>query len=357
MARVKYVFLFCFVVFLIELNVCDVKPAYCEDSNKCYRSVLEIALDPQQPDTVYMSMYGGESNDGSGIYKSVNGGARWDKTMTGIFGQLIINTKNPSVIYSGRHKSTDGGVRWNEMKMPKSRSGSVHAYEKDILYAVIEGNIYKSIDNGEHWSIIESKWDGYVCRMIVMDPQNTETFYVCAYKEEKVTYPGRPRREGGIFKSIDGGKSWNMLLPTIEITKLVVDPNNSSIIYAATYGNGVYRSTDGGKQWNTVNRGLSLFDNDAFVNTLVIDPANSNTIYIGTRVGVFKSTDQGLNWKSVSNGLNMNTLVQSLAIDLKNSNTIFAGTASVGIFKSTDAGENWKPVNNGLPCGKSTPVR
>jgi photosystem II stability/assembly factor-like uncharacterized protein len=128
----------------------------------------------------------------------------------------------------------------------------------------------------------------------------------------------------------------------------------------------VYRSIDGGENWNTFNRGLPSGSTELDTNRwrieksvarvidpitrLVIDPIQSNILYVGTGSGVFKSTDYGANWQGVNAGL-PRSYIRALAINPKNPNIIYASTIGTGIFKSIDGGENWTLSSNGIFCG------
>ena len=127
------------------------------------------------------------------------------------------------------------------------------------------------------------------------------------------------------------------------INSLVIDPVNSSTIYAGTSGSGVFKSTNGGANWSAANNGLP--STSVYVHALAIDPLNSSTIYAATG-GVFKSTNGGASWSRSSNGIN--TAVRAVAVDPLNPNTVYAGSIFRGVFKSTNGGVSWSAANNGL---------
>jgi len=143
---------------------------------------------------------------------------------------------------------------------------------------------------------------------------------------------------------------------SFSIYGLAIDPQHSTTIYALVTGDpdqppdyrGIYKTTNGGASWNAVNDGLptELWGFEFVVSALMIDPKNSFTLYAGTAIGVFKSTNGGANWSAANSGLT--EPITSLAIDSLNPNTLYAGTAQRGVFKSTDAGSTWNAVNSGL---------
>lgn len=139
---------------------------------------------------------------------------------------------------------------------------------------------------------------------------------------------------------------------------LVVDPTNSNIVYAGTFGAGVFKSTDGGQSWTAANNGL---DNPK-IQTLAIDPSNPSTLYTGTyrdetlsgHEGIYKSTDAGLSWTRTSSGLQSYVVVYSIAIDPTNPNRLYAATRGRSnngeapwngkVYRSTDGGASWTNV-------------
>lgn len=179
---------------------------------------------------------------------------------------------------------------------------------------------------------------GRLC-CIRFDPNNTDIIYV-----------GAPA--GGLWKSTNSGASWICLtdfLPSIGCSDVAIDPTNTNVIYIGTGDNdagdspsiGVMKSTDGGMTWNTT--GL-VFNNAQVrrISKVLIDPTNSNILYAGTSAGIYKSYDAGVNWYQLS---------QLNAIDLEfkpgNPNTIYA--CKTAMYKSTNAGLTWTLANSGLP--------
>ena len=171
---------------------------------------------------------------------------------------------------------------------------------------------------------------------------------------------------GGIFKSTDSGGNWaamNTGLPTTgfpspndfrEVIALVIDPSNTSTLYAGTNGSGVFKSTDGGLNWNAVNtgfQGLTIF-------SLVINPQNPAILYAGTNSGAFKTVNNGGSWAGVNTGM-LGVSIKALAIDPSNPAIVYAGAMNqvtsglginggAGVFKTTDGGANWTLRSTGL---------
>jgi hypothetical protein len=114
---------------------------------------------------------------------------------------------------------------------------------------------------------------------------------------------------------------------------MVIDPQNPSTVYAANFdsGAGVFKSTDGGASWNAANSGLPAFQYSPVA--LAIDPQNPSTLYAGTLSGIFRSADGGANWSAVNSGLPA-LGITTLAIDPRDPDTIYAGTPA-GLFAIT----------------------
>ena len=140
------------------------------------------------------------------------------------------------------------------------------------------------------------------------------------------------------------------------VVTVAIDPQRPSVLYAGTTG-GAYRSTNGGASWTKINNGLipaEILDASLAlgVNTLVIDPQDTNTIYAGTTKGLFKSSNMGNSWMRIAESMT-DQYVSSATIDPQDPRILYvAGRA--GIQKSTDGGHTWNTMNTGL---ESTNVR
>ncbi|HSQ56336.1 MAG TPA: hypothetical protein VLM40_11405, partial [Gemmata sp.] len=186
---------------------------------------------------------------------------------------------------------------------------------------------------------------------------------------------------GGVWKTTNSGTTWTPVFDgegSYSIGCVVMDPKNSNVVWVGTgennsqrsvgYGDGVYKSTDAGKTWQNV--GLKESEH---VGKIVIDPRDSNTVYVaaqgplwkgGGDRGLYKTTDGGKTWKKVLN-IDENTGVTDLLLDPRNSDvlvaasyqrrrhvwTIIDGGPGSAIHRSTDGGKTWKKITNGLPTG------
>lgn len=335
---------------------------YAESEEQpCSRMILDVNIDPNQPETIYSRVYDIPANKYV-IYKSLDAGVSWHSksSVKLAFSDLLIHPKDSLTLYLSTgspdylgEKSTDGGNTWNRIQTgPKV----VNPHNTAILYANGNTGIRKSSNGGDSWIDIKGNWKH--CGAITLDSLNPQVLY--AYCEGGAST--------GIFKSINAGEDWKIVLPMTGIFNLVVDPNNSEIVYAGTLYRGVYRSIDGGKQWNTVNNGLpqglpfppwdrelnNLTESGTpiykIINNLVINPGKSNILYVATSSGIFKSIDYGISWQGINKGLPTSS-VRVLALNPKDSDIIYIGTEFSGIFKSIDGGETWISSSNGIACG------
>lgn len=191
--------------------------------------------------------------------------------------------------------------------------------------------------------------------------------------------------DGGVLKSTNGGNSWTPLFddqPSLSIGAVAVDPLNDNIVYVGTGeanssgdsydGFGMMKSTNGGATWFSL--GLA---ETRHIGKIIIDPVNSNVIYVAamgtlfsgnTERGVFKSTDGGATWKKML-FIDDSTGVVDLDINPRNSNILlaaawqrmrgpqgrlFVGGVGTGIYRTTDAGATWTLLAGGLPSPSST---
>jgi hypothetical protein len=166
---------------------------------------------------------------------------------------------------------------------------------------------------------------------------------------------------GGVWRTIDGGASWTPIfdrqisLGIGEPGAIAIDPNDTSTIYVGTSGRvtpqrqaGLYKSIDGGASCVRVgfgypagNTGNATQFANQFINVIIVDPANSQTVYLASTAGVFWSTDGGLNW---TQGVGIAGDARSLVLDTSSpaaTRILYAGVTGGGVFQSTDGGRNW----------------
>jgi len=179
---------------------------------------------------------------------------------------------------------------------------------------------------------------------IAVDPRNANIIYV-----------GTPA--GGLWKSIDGGQTWVPLtddLPSLGVSAIAIHPTNSNIIYIGTgdddgghaYSRGIFKSTDGGQTWQLQGNSANLVP--GFVSEIIIHPQNPSVIWAATSSGILKSTDGGNSWRNVLGGY-----FRSMQIHPTNPNILYATDNTWGynaFYRSTDGGNTWTQITSGLPA-------
>lgn len=177
---------------------------------------------------------------------------------------------------------------------------------------------------------------------IAVDPNNASIWYA-----------GAPA--GGIWKSTDAGSSWVNLFddfPQIGVSGIAIDPNNSNIIYISTgdddaadsYSVGVFKSEDGGASWAQTGLNPGNAGVNSLMNEILIDPTNSNTLWVATNDGLYKSEDAGVTWDQKQGGN-----IKDIKLKPGDPNTVYAVTNSL-FFRSTDGETFTRIIDPVLPA-------
>jgi len=234
----------------------------------------------------------------------------------------------------------------------------------EYYLAVASGGVWKTTNHGNTYSPIFDNGGSYSIGCVTMDPNNSSIIWIGTGEnnnQRSVAYGD------GVYKSLDGGKSWkNMGLKNSEhISKIIIDPKNSNIVYISAYGplwskggeRGVYKSIDGGDSWERI----FFVADDSGMADLIMDPNDNSILYTtvhqrrrhvftyiggGEETGVFKSTDSGKTWNELKSGLPTGKMGRvGLAVSPVNSNYVYAiieaEDGKGGFFKSTNKGESW----------------
>ncbi|MFK8037237.1 MAG: T9SS type A sorting domain-containing protein [Crocinitomicaceae bacterium] len=256
------------------------------------------------------------------------------------------------------------GGRFNVIQQSPSNSSST-------LYAgAVNGGLFKTVNNGQSWLPIFDDLAYLAIGCMAIDETNDNILYVGTGDKN---FGGGSKLGNGIYRSGDAGTTWSQigLEQTGIVTEVVLHPTNPDIIFAATLGNtyektnerGVYKTIDGGLTWNNV---LFLSDSSGVMD-LVMDPSDPDVLYAsgynrinlpyksvikGPESDVYKTTDGGNNWAQLTNGLpNTEESRVGLAIAASNPDTVYAIYVSGStqelkdVYRSTDSGLNWAPLN------------
>ena len=257
---------------------------------------------------------------------------------------------------------------------PAKVSGRITKVIKDYTNSNIwyvttaSGNVWKTLNSGTTWIPIFEHYGSYSIGTINMDPKNPNILWLGTGENNSQRSVGFG---DGIYKSIDGGKTWeNMGLKTSEhIAKIIIDPSDSDNIYVASQGplwrsggeRGLYNSSDGGKNWKRI---LYISENTG-ISDVVMDHSN-NILYASTyerrrhfgilvaggpEGGIFKSIDKGKTWKKLKNGLPTGDIGRiGLEISPQKANVIYAlitaKKETKGFYRSDNYGETWKKMSD-----------
>ncbi len=273
-------------------------------------------IDPDNTTT----MFAGTTD--AGLFKSVDSGTTWREIGSGLpesgINAVVISD---AILFAtaggGVFKSTDGGADWTQVDNDSINFANVLIADpttSTTLYAgsLIEG-VLKSTDGGQNWTVSNNGITDWGILSLVMDPSDPKTLYAGT-------------ANGNVFKSVDAAASWAETgLTANQVLALAVNPLTSTIVYAGDT-QGLFKTTEGGSSWT------KILD-DAYVGHIVIDPTNSNTLYVSENnsVGVMKSTDGGATWEALSDGLPTG-LVFSLAIS-PDATKLYAGTQTRGVYE------------------------
>ncbi len=275
----------------------------------------------------------------------------------------------------GLWKTTDGGTTWKPVTDGQIHSSSVGAVavapsNPDVVYigtgeSEIRGNIiqgdgaYKSTDGGKTWTHIGLA-ETQVISKIRVHPTNPDLVYVAAFGHHAA-----PNPERGVYRSKDGGKTWDKILFRDDKTgaiELILDPNNPQVIYAALWqayrnswemssggpGSGIFKSTDGGDHWTEISRNPGLPKGVLGKIGLSVSGADSNRVYAQIEAedgGFFLSDDAGATWTKVTDRRDLRQRAfyyTRVYADPKVKDTVYV--LNVGFMKSTDAGKTWTPL-------------
>ncbi len=231
------------------------------------------------------------------------------------------------------------------------------------------GGVWKTVNAGITWTPVFDREGSYSIGCIVLDPKNPLTVWVGTGEnnsQRSVSYGN------GVYRSDDGGKSWkNVGLKTSEhIGRIAIDPKDSNIVYVAAQGplwgpggeRGLYKTIDGGKTWKQI---LKISENTG-VTDVAIDPRDPDTIYAasyqrrrhmftlidgGPESALYKSTDAGATWNKVRTGLPTTEMGRiGIAISPVDPNVVYATIEAAdrkgGIFRSNDRGGSWEKRND-----------
>ncbi len=247
---------------------------------------------------------------------------------------------------------------------------AIHPRHQSTWYvAVGSGGVWKTTNAGTTWTPIFDSKSSYSIGCVALDPGNPEIVWVGTGENVSGRHVGYG---DGVYKSLDGGRSFERmgLSSSEHISKIVVDPRDSNVVYAASEGplwsaggeRGVFKTTDGGATWSAV---LSISENTG-VTDLEMDPRNGDVLYAasyqrrrhvwsfiggGPESGIHKTTDGGKTWRRLASGLpSVHMGKIGLAVSPVDPDVVYATIEAAddksGFYRSLDSGERWEKRND-----------
>jgi photosystem II stability/assembly factor-like uncharacterized protein len=285
------------------------------------------------PDIMYVGTASG------GLWKSTSGGIKWepifDKELTASIGAVAIQQSNPSVIWLG---TGEGNPR-------NSLNGGF--------------GVYRSLDGGKNWKAMGLEKTRHIHR-IKIDPTDPNTIYVGA-----IGSPWGEHEERGVFKTTDGGKTWNKILfvnNKTGVADMVMDPTNPNKLIVAMWehkrdpwffksggkGSGLHMTHDGGKTWKKISAEDGLPKGDLGRIGVAIAPGKPNIVYAlveAKKNALYKSEDGGFKWKKINDKNDIGNrpfYYSEIYVDPQNENRVFSIFTYVNV--SEDGGKNFKQL-------------
>ena len=298
--------------------------------------VTAVAGTAAAPSTFYMG------GSGSGVWKTEDYGTTWRVLSDGSFaspsiGDIAVAQNDPNIVYVGTgsdglrsnvivgkgvYKSIDGGTSWEHVGL--TGTGHIGAVEIDprnhnvVWVAAIgqafganeERGVYKTVDGGRSWEKVLHASETVGFSDVELLPSNPDIVFATAWKAKRTPWTiisGGTQEEGGLFKSIDGGTTWDRVtegLPQGLIGKmdLALSPADSSIVYLLVEApgdeGGLYKSIDQGKSFRLVSNDSSIRSRPFYYSNIDVDPHDPDVVYsMATRN--MKSVDGGRTWRSL----------------------------------------------------------
>ena len=301
--------------------------------------ISDIAVNPNNIFEYYVATSAG------GVWKTINSGIDYtpvfDNEGSYSIGCVSIDPNNSNVIWVGSGENNN---------------------QRSVSYG---DGVYKSIDGGDTWKNMGLKSSEHIGKIII-DPNNSNVIYVAA-----IGPLWSKGGERGLYKSIDGGINWSLILYIDEntgVNDVIIDPRNTDILYASSFqrrrhvftyvgggpGSGMHKSEDGGKNWIKINTGLPTEEIGRI--GLTISPANPEYIYAiveaaNGKGGFYRSLNKGASWKRQSSHSTSGNYYQEIIADPVDPNRVFSMDTWMTVTNDggktfNKVGEDFKHVDN-----------
>lgn len=294
-----------------------------------------VAGSQSRPDEYYFGATGG------GVWKTTNAGVDWKNVSDGFFGTgsvgaIAVSDSDPDIVFVG-------------MGETQIRGNISHG-----------DGVYKSTDGGKRWHSVGLNDTQFIAR-IRIHPVNPDIVYVAA-----LGHVYGPNKERGVFKSSDGGKTWQKVLFVSDragAVDLSMVPSNPDIIYATTWeawrtpyslnsggpGSKIFKTGNGGESWTDITRNSGLPGGTTGKIGIAVSPVGPDRVWAIIEAedgGIFRSDDAGTTWKLLNDDRRFRQRAwyyTRIYADTKDLNTVYV--LNTGFYKSTDGGETYSTIN------------
>ena len=296
-----------------------------------------------------------------------------------LMSSIAISAEKDEKPNPGLNEASLKGLEWRSVgpAMTAGRIADIAVNPKDRnqwFVAVGSGGVFKTNNRGTTWEPVFDSEASYSIGCVSIDPNNTETIWVGTGENVSGRHVGYG---DGVYKSLDGGKSWTNvgLKNSQHIGQIVIDPRDSNVVYVAAQGplwsaggdRGLYKTTDGGKTWNLI---LSKGEYTG-ANEVHLDPRDPDVVYAslhqrfrnvaalmdgGPESGIHKSTDGGQTWRELTSGIPKEDKGKiGLSISPVNPDVVYAtielAQRTGGLWRSTNAGASWEKRSDEVYSG------
>jgi len=385
------------LIFLILIIVCGTAYSQIKVSSSTFGAINARQIGPaamsgritsivavdKDPRIMYVGSAGG------GVWKTINGGAVFksvfDKYCQSI-GSIAIDQKHPDVVWvgtgesnmrnsvaigDGLYKSDDAGDNWKKIGLEKSEHISkivIDPSNSDVVYVAVPGalwsnsedrGLYKTNDGGKTWSKILYIDEKTGCGDIVMDPKNPNVLYASMWEFRRKPWTFSSGGPGsGLYKSIDGGQSWDRIDQAFSEDGLLgriclaISPSDPNHIYAIaeSKNTGLYESLDAGTSWKRNSASGNVVARPFYFSVIAVDPTDAKRIY-RPAFSLSISDDGGQSFREASSeGGWVHSDFHAIWINPNNPQMVYVGTDG-GVYMSLDRGNNFMFINN-LPVSQ-----
>lgn len=331
------------------------------------------------PNVVYVGAASG------GVWKTVNGGLTFepifDDQPIASIGDIGVAPSNPAVLYvgsgeanarnsvsfgNGVYKSTDGGQSWKHLGLERTRHISrvvVDPTDPDTVFVAAMGSffgpneergVFRSRDGGASWEKVLYLDDRHGASDLDIDPTNPNILYAALWHFDRKPWTHTSgSEEGGVWRSVDGGDSWTQLeegLPKLmgRIGVKVAPSSPRTVYVIAESDEGVlFRSDDRGDEFTKVSEDVRIVSRGLYYTDMRVDPWDENRLY-AVSSRLFRSIDGGKSWQRIARSVHVD--FHSLWIDPTHPDRMWNGQDG-GVAVSYDRGDSWEPIRN-LPLAQ-----